>query len=317
MIGTGVEGKANNQFRCQCGLAVLMASRAGEASLLFVADCSNHRVQVFNIETSEYVRTIGTGEEGAANTQFNCPKDVAVIVPRRYGDAVLLAVADSGNHRVQVLDAMSGRHVRTFGTGTQGAAIGQLNLPSGLAIQSSDDLGTDQHMFVADYRNHRVQVFSLTTGRHVRTIGSKGSAAGQLKGPMGLALQQSPSAGAVLYVVDSYNHRVQSFDASDGRPIQVFGSGEGSGIGQMSCPHYIALHCVSGEDCLIFVTDYLNHRVLAFNARTGSVVRTLGPRGSAVCQLSGPTGVCVVAGVGGALLVVSDYGNNRVQIFAL
>ena len=91
------------------------------------------------------------------------------------------------------------------------------------------------------------------------------------------------------------HNRIQSFDAS----LLILGSG----IGQMSYPHYISLHCVCGEDCLIFVTDSNNNRVLAFNARTGSVVRTLAQQTTKwPTELSDGS----IRGVGGALLVVSD-----------
>ncbi len=77
----------------------------------------------------------------------------------------------------------------------------------------------------------------------------------------------------------------------------------------------------SDQPTLLFVADYSNHRVQVFNADTGALVRTIGTTGqagAALGQLNYPSGVAVHPGADGTtLLFVTEYSNNRVQVFVL
>jgi signal transduction histidine kinase len=84
------KGAAAGKFDGPRGLVV---SKAGQ---LFVADFSNHRVQVFRASDGAFLRQIG-GEAGEGNGQFDCPMDVALSP-----DETELLVVDFGNHRIQV-----------------------------------------------------------------------------------------------------------------------------------------------------------------------------------------------------------------------
>ena len=65
-----------------------------------------------------------------------------------------LAVADTENHRVVVLDAATGAFARAIGS--EGDGDGQFNYPSGVAALPGGRLA------VADYANHRVVVLAPT-----------------------------------------------------------------------------------------------------------------------------------------------------------
>ncbi len=73
---------------------------------LFVVDCQNNRVQVFNTETGKSVRCFGSA--GSAHGQFQMPHSI-VITP-----ASDVLVTDSSNHRVQMFTS-SGQFLRSFG----------------------------------------------------------------------------------------------------------------------------------------------------------------------------------------------------------
>ena len=49
--------------------------------LLYVADCYNHRVLVFNAISGAHVRMIGTGTPGKAAGQFQYPTAVCLSTP--------------------------------------------------------------------------------------------------------------------------------------------------------------------------------------------------------------------------------------------
>ena len=98
-----------------------------------------------------FVRKIGS--EGSGHRQFNGPCGVAL------DDHVY--VSEHSNHRVQVL-TKEGVFVRMIGGG-RGSEPGQLRGPCGVAMG-------EEHLFVCDYGNRRVQIFNKADGVHVREV---------------------------------------------------------------------------------------------------------------------------------------------------
>ena len=71
-------------------------------------------------------------------------------------DGRLLYVADTENHRVQVLSKETGAHVHTYGVTAQpGSGNHQLRRPEGVAVEP----GPDGLVYLTEYGNHRVHVF--------------------------------------------------------------------------------------------------------------------------------------------------------------
>ncbi len=218
--------------------------------------------------------------------------------------------------------------------GSSGAGAGQLDAPSGAAVDSAGNV------YVTDTANARVEVFSRD-GQFLRAWGSLGSANGQLDGPTGIAVceptvfvadtnnnrvQVFDTAGNLsavyggmnaphgvacddmfLYVADTGNHRIAVMMLADyGQDFPpVPNGGHGSGPGQYDSPTDIAL----GPDGSIYVADTGNDRIVA--SRNG--VFDFGGTGTAEGQLQRPTGVEVDAG---GNVYVADSGNARVQVFA-
>ena len=122
------------------------------------------------------------------------------------GGSGWLAVADSGNRRVQVL-SLTGQVIRVL-AGDAANGLGQLS-QSLWDITVCIDAQGDPELLVADSRNHRVVAFRLD-GRAARVVcgtGRKGSGAGELNLPAGLAV----TATGDLWVVENWNHRVSLF----------------------------------------------------------------------------------------------------------
>ncbi len=184
-------GSGAYQFNDAAGIGV---SPNGD---VYVADCGNHRVQVYK-PSFAHKATIG-GSQGSGSNQFNCPQDVAI-------DATgLVYVADEGNHRVQVFNSNNNyQYVRTVGiTNTTGAEHDRFSNwgPLRLAVDAQNRL------YVSDGGNQRVQVFDAN-GAYLTTIGGKwGTLSGHFRAPFGLAT----GADGSLYVADSNLHRVQRF----------------------------------------------------------------------------------------------------------
>ena len=216
---TGQKGAGVNQLNCPCGLALQEAAAgSGQPTLLYVADFNNHRIQVFNADTGELVRTFGTpGKAGNAKGQFNYPRGLALRPPGPPGSErpATLFVADCGNDRIQAVDAATGAHLRFYGAGVQGDGPGQLNCPSDVALLEPAAGSTQPTLLaVADFNNHRVQIFDADSGAVVRTLGTTrapGAALGQLNRPYGVTMHPGADETTLVFVTEYNNKRVQVF----------------------------------------------------------------------------------------------------------
>lgn len=87
-------------------------------------------------------------------------------------------------------------------TNVPGSANNQLRTPYHLVLDSSDAL------YVSDSDNHRVQKYSSGSNVGITVAGQNataGNGLGQFNNPTGITID----ANRNLYVVDTYNHRVQ------------------------------------------------------------------------------------------------------------
>lgn len=180
---------------------------------LYISDHANHRIR--KITADGTISTVaGTGVAGfkgdggpAVSSQLNRPYAVAV------DDADSLYITDGGNHRVRKITA-DGTISTVAGTGTAGfggddgpADSAQLNLPLGVAVDSTGTL------YVSDYHNHRVRKITadgtISTAAGTGTAGFGGddgpAASAQLYNPFGLAVDCVDT----LYIADHLNNRIR------------------------------------------------------------------------------------------------------------
>ena len=277
----GSPGTGAGQFSGPTGVAVDASGN------VFVADTSNHRVQRYNAATAAWT-TLGGLASGSGNGQFAYPQGVAVD-PSGTGQAVV--VADTNNHRVQVLtNALA--YSSQFGS--SGAGNGQFANPRGVAVDGAGN------RWVADTENNRVQVFT-SAGAYSSQFGSSGAGNGQFDSPYGVAVAPDGS----VWVADTGNDRVQRF-SSGGVYQSQFGS-YGSGVGQLGAPSGIA--CDSAGN--VYVAETGNHRVQVFDP-AGNVLALFGGYGTGVGQMRYPWGVAVdFAGN----VYVAESGNNRISVW--
>lgn len=272
----GSHGAADGRFNLPRGVTVDALGK------VYVADTSNHRVQVFD-SSGGFLTKWGSLGSGAGQLIF--PEDVAV------SESGTVYVADRGNDRIQVFDS-SGSFVA--GWGSSGTGNGQFQAPGALALDASGNL------FVADTNNHRIQVFD-PSGAFLTKWGSSGTGNGQFRTPTGLAVDIQGN----VYVADGNNHRVQVFDPS-GTFLFKWGS-RGAGDGQLDFPWRIEA-CGSWGIC---VADYLNDRVQVFDL-SGAFITKWGSAGSGAGDFQRPIGVAVD---GSEDLYVVDSQNHRIQVF--
>ncbi|HEY5943023.1 MAG TPA: NHL repeat-containing protein [Solirubrobacterales bacterium] len=131
-------------------------------------------------------------------------------------------------------------------------------------------------------------------------IGTTGTGSGQLKRPVGVAVDQSGN----IWVVDKDNSRVLKYD-KNGYFLLQFGSA-GTGNGQLSDPRGIAV----SQDGTVWVAELGNKRLQAFNQQ-GQYVRT-------VTYANGPAKLIepyAVATGPEETLWLTDIGSHRIYQF--
>ena len=170
-------------------------------------------------------------------------------------DCSKVYVSDEYNHRISTFDADSGDFVKAFGT--QGTGPGELDGPTGVAVDAEDNL------YITDQNNHRVQKVT-PEGWHLLSFGSAGSNDGELNMPWGICIAPDGS----IFVADWRNDRIQQFSA-DGEFVAKFGE-PGGDDGQFTRPAGVAVDA----DGNIYVADWGNERVQVL-AADGSHLETL------------------------------------------
>jgi sugar lactone lactonase YvrE len=269
-----------------------------------------------------------SGDGGpAVRARLNFPSAVAIDADGH------LYIADTMNHRVRRVDAVTGVMTTVAGTGHARfsgdggpACDASLAEPSALAIDRRGAL------YIADQGNHRVRKINPTNGLITTVAGSgidgytgDGGAATQagLAGPSGLAY--SPEGR--LYIADTFNGRIRVVDlargiiatvAGDGGVYRYQGSGEERSM-SLSRPYGIALTA----DERLLITDSDNHvlRLWAQGPRGIVVVAGLGPAGfngdgrrPQESALNYPFGVA--ADAAGAVYIADTF-NHRIRCLVL
>ena len=140
--GNGTSGAAAHLLNSPHGIFV------DEKFSLYVADCWNHRVQLFQLGQLNATTVVGSGAPGTITLSY----PAAVILD---ADNYLF-ISDYGSYRI-IRSGPFGFHCLLGCSGVAGAASNQLNQPHGLSFDSYGNL------FVADRSNNRIQKFLLST----------------------------------------------------------------------------------------------------------------------------------------------------------
>ncbi|WP_084783871.1 S-layer homology domain-containing protein [Paenibacillus sp. FJAT-26967] len=291
--GGGI-GNGLGEFNYPMGVAV------DSIGNVYVADLGNHRIQKLTAATDIWTSWAKNGGgAGSGLGEFNYPAGVTVDSNGN------VYVGDLYNNRVQKLTAATGVWTSwAKGGANSGNKLGEFNYPSGLAVDSYDNV------YVADEDNYRIQKLTLTTGQWNQwgTEGVvSGDALGEFNYPSGVTVDSTGN----MYVADSENNRIQrlttatdvwtAWGKSDG--------GDGSGLGEFDYPDGIAVDN-SGN---IYVADADNNRIQKLTAATGiwtSWGKSDGKYGSELGEFDTPKGL---AADSDGNLYVADIGNHRIQ----
>jgi DNA-binding beta-propeller fold protein YncE len=196
-----------------------------------------------------------------------------------------------GSHAIHEFRVVDGSRLRVIG----GEGDGQLQFKNPAQVW----VASDDHVFVAEYGNNRVQVLTPRLDFHC-FVG-----AGQLDRPAGVCANDD-----VIVVSEGDTHRINVFKRSDGALLRRFGC-EGAGDRSLYFPHGLCFmsgqHHVAVAQLSVSAADNRNHRVSVFSVE-GEFIRHVG-----VGKLLNPCGVACSAY---DELVVASWANGRVVVFS-
>ena len=267
----GEGGSGDGMFQYPLGVAVT------DKDEILVADCLNHRVQVFD-SNGTFLRSFG--HEGKNAGEFNRPDGLAID---RDGN---IFVADRNNDRVQIF-SRGETYLGSFGG--NGSLDNQLSDPQGLSLDSTGNI------IVADAGNKLIKIFT-PDGRFVMKIGGQGS----FSNPV-----HCVQCGEYFMVSDHDEHCIKVFHR-EGHFQYKFGM-QGQGDGEFNSPGYLLVN----ESQHLFVRDRKNHRVQVFELN-GKFIGKYGTEGSKLGEFNQPLSVAMLSN---GRIVVSDEFNHRIQIF--
>lgn len=248
---------------------------------LYVADSKVGAIFIFDTETKD-VELLKNG----LHARF------ALITGLAIDDSDRLFVSDSVLHHVIVFDP---KH-RAEATIVEG-----MSSPAGLAVDNEN-----RFLYVADTDLDQVLVYDADDFHLIRKIGTAGKAhrlteAGQFSRPTNVAVD----ADGNVYVTDTFNDRVEIFDA-DGNFMSTFGKA-GDGPGYFARPKGIAID----QDGHVWVADTVQDRVQVFT-REGQLLLWLGGHGMLPGQFNAVQGLAIDKN---NRVFTSEQYPGRVQMF--
>ena len=183
---------------------------------IYIADTGNNRIRKV-LASNDFISTIvGTGVSGYAgnggsataaklNTPFNLALDSAgnIYIADTYNNCIRKVTVSTG-----VITTVAGNNVGGFSGDGGAATSAEINLPTGVAIDSSGNI------YIADYGNNRIRLVTVSTGVISTVVGTgvagysgDGGVAtsARLNAPAGVSLDSSRN----IYISDATNNRVR------------------------------------------------------------------------------------------------------------
>jgi len=250
--------------------------------LIYAADQGVGAIFIFNPETKA-VELIANGKQA----------HLGMISGLAMDDNDRLFVADVKLHRVDVFNS---KHQLEAAFGAEVLAT-----PASIAIDTEN-----RFVYIVDTQNDVVDVFDADNFKLLRKLGTPGNkhtltAPGTFSLPEGVAVDKDGN----VYITDTFNDRVEIFDA-DGGFIRTFGK-NGDGPADFERPKGIAVDC----DGHIWVADAAQDMVKVFN-QEGRLLIYFGQHGEYPGKFMGIYGITIDKN---NRVITSETFPGRVQVF--
>ncbi|MBI4852226.1 MAG: redoxin domain-containing protein [Acidobacteria bacterium] len=275
VIGNGQIGRTDGDFKESSFNHPQGIFLAPDGNFLYVADTENHLIRRVDLKNKQVLTLAGTGKQAMRFNEFgpaykvalNSPWDVELV-----GNALLIAMA--GPHQIWLMDLKTSEIGPFAGSGLEGgvdavrhrAALAQ---PSGLALNGKT-------LYVADSEISSIRAVDIGDKGEVSTVAGSGELFGfgdqdgkgldvRLQHPLGVEF-----ANGLLYVADSYNHKIKVIDPKDNSCKTFLGIGK-SGKEDGKTPSFSEPSGLSYAADKLYVADTNNHAVRVIDLKTKEV----------------------------------------------
>ncbi len=284
VIGSGEEALVDaplpqSAFNHPQGMAI-------DGDILYVADTENHAIRRVDLQAGHVETIAGTGEQGydrtggrpGRSTSLSSPWDVVL-----HNGVVYIAMA--GIHQLWSLDLETGIVGPYAGSGREAITDGPL-ATSALAQPSGITIGNDgsggERLFFADSETSAIRNCDLDPNGSVRTIIGLGLFEfGDVDGddfrvrmqhPIGITHHVSDDGGGVLYVADTYNHKIKRVLPKTRSAFTVAGVGKPGHVdGPFAQARFSEPSGLSIANRKMYIADTNNHAIRVADMETGEV----------------------------------------------
>jgi DNA-binding beta-propeller fold protein YncE len=248
---------------------------------VYVADAVNHTVFVFNLEQKQVERR---GDRA--------PARMALPIGLAIDERDRLFVSDAYLHQITCFSP-AGEVLAVFG-------MDDLQRPAGIALDTAR-----HRLYVADAKANKLVVFDANTFRLLQAVGGISTPGKAEPGKFSAPSNVAVGADGKVLVTDTWNQRVQVFDA-DGKFVRAFGH-HGVTAGDFVRPKGIALD----SEGHVYVADaeFNNFQILTSDGRPLLAVGDFG---------TSPGQFALIAGMAidkSNRIYVTDQWRGRLQVF--
>ena len=248
-----------------------------DGDTLWVADTRNHAVREIDLATGEVTTIAGNGQRGYERFPGGDPLSAALASPWDvHHHEGFLYIANAGSHQIWVLN-LEYSYLEVFaGTRYENIDDGH-RLDRATLAQPSGLSGDGTHLYWVDAESSSVRRVPFEGKGDVETlIGTGLFRWGDADGPAGVGLIQHAQGivlgDGVVYIADTYNHKVRALSLADLSVATVAGSGERAwrdatgAAAAFEEPN--ALDLARGK---LYLADTGNHAIRIIDPATGEV----------------------------------------------
>ena len=279
VIGTGDEALIDgtldqSAFNHPQGMAVV-------GDILYVADTENHAIRRIDLQEGRVETIAGTGEQGydrtggrqGRETSLSSPWDLVVHEGMAY-------IAMAGIHQLWSLDLDTGIVGPYAGSGREAITDGPLATsalaqPSGITIGGDGNGG--ERLFFADSETSAIRACDLDPNGSVRTLIGLGLFEfGDVDGDDFRVRMQHPIGithhEGVLYVADTYNHKIKRVLPRTRSAFTVAGTGSPGHVdGPFAQARFSEPSGLSIANGMMYIADTNNHAIRVADLDTSEV----------------------------------------------
>jgi DNA-binding beta-propeller fold protein YncE len=297
-IGSGEPGHEDGDFETTNFHSPQGMALDAAHGWLYLADTGNHLIRRVDLRARTVTTVAGTGAQGwrqrgggpARETPLNSPWDVLLLDGNLY-------IAMAGTHQLWAYDPIRDTVSVWAGTGAEARHDGPASQatfaqPSGLATDGT-------RIFVADSEASSIRILepSAAGGEPlVRTLAGgdlfafgdkdgRGDLA-RLQHPLGVAWVPDDTPIGVIYVADTYNHKIRRLDPHTRDLSSFAGSGQpGGDDGVGAAARFSEPGGLSYTAGNLYVADTNNHaiRIVALADRTVTTLQIAGLCAPGIC----------------------------------